>query len=324
MIQMKDYEITVSEIKKRINKSQKILVTSHIHPDGDAIGSLLGLGLALLESGKKVQMVLADGVPGACAYLPGQELIQKRLVEKYDLAIILDSSDLNRIGNVLEPFNSPDINIDHHLTNDNFADLNLIISDAVSTTEILAKIIPLLGLIINLDVAQNLLAGMITDTIGFRTPNVKPDTMRIAADLMETGADLTNLYSKALNRKTYSAIRLWGYGLSNLERQGEMIWTTLTMVDRNSSGYPGRDDADLINILSAVEDTKVNMVFVEQPDGHVKVSWRSIPGYDVAQVAMLYGGGGHAAAAGAEIKGNLENIRHDVIRKTYEILFCNN
>jgi phosphoesterase RecJ-like protein len=324
MISMQNLDQIYSESKKRIDSSQNILVTSHIRPDGDAVGSLLGLGLALLGSGKKVQMVLSDGVPASYSYLPGRQFIQKEFKQKYDLAIVVDSSDIGRTGKALDPLMPIDINIDHHLTNEKFADVNLVIVEAASTSEILAKFIPAVGLEISIDVAQNLLAGIVTDSIGFRTPNVRPETLRIAADLIDKGADLAFLYMKSLNSRTYSAIRFWGYGLSNLERQGDLVWTTLTMADRKSSGYSGRDDADLINILSTVEDAKINLIFVEQPNGHVKVSWRSVPGYDVSQVAILFGGGGHAAAAGADVDGNLEDVRLEVINKTYRLLLSNN
>jgi phosphoesterase RecJ-like protein len=324
MIAKQAFDQFCSESKKRIDASQNILVTSHIRPDGDAVGSLLGLGLALLEAGKKVQMVLSDGVPASYNYLPGQHLVQKKFKQKYDLAIVVDSSDIGRTGRALDPLLPIDINIDHHLTNEKFASLNLVIVEAASTSEILSEFIPAVGLGISPDVAQNLLAGIVMDTIGFRTPNVSSRTLRIAADLMEKGADLAFLYMKGLNSRSYSAIRFWGYGLSNLERQGDLVWTTLSMADRKSSGYSGRDDADLINILSTIEDAKINLIFVEQPNGHVKVSWRSIPGYDVSQVAILFGGGGHAAASGADVDGNLEKVRLEVINKTFELLLSNN
>jgi phosphoesterase RecJ-like protein len=161
---------------------------------------------------------------------------------------------------------------------------------------------------------------MITDTLGFRTHNMTPRALRIAANLMEAGSDLPNLYHLALLKRTFEAARYWGAGLSALQREGRLAWTSLTLADRRAVGYPGRDDADLNNILSTVEQVDVVVVFVEQGNGHIKVSWRSLPGFDVSQVALRFGGGGHAAAAGAELAGSLEEVQAKVLPATRALL----
>ena len=314
----------VKKIKERLKRAQNIVVVSHIRPDGDAIGSMLGFGLAIKDQGKNVQMVITDGIPINFRYLPGSQFVRYKVKGTYDLLVVLDSSDFKRMGEVIEETRPPDINIDHHVTNENFADINLVVPDAASTAEILARLIPELGFGISKQVAENLLTGIITDTIGFRTSNMSPDVLRLSADLMEYGVNLSDIYMKALNQKSFEAIRFWGAGLSRIERQGEMVWTTLTMADRVSVGYPGRDDADLINLLSTIEGSSVHLIFVEQPNEKIKISWRCMPGYDVAKVAGLYGGGGHHAAAGAEVVGDLLTVCKDVIQTTYKLLFINN
>ena len=149
---------------------------------------------------------------------------------------------------------------------------------------------------------------------------MSPKTFRTAAQLLEVSTNISDLYMNSLLRKSFEAARLWGAGLSSLERNGQIVWATLTVADRKAVGYPGRDDADLVNILSTIEDAAIYIVFVEQPGKKVKVSWRSQPGVDVSQVAMLFGGGGHAAAAGAEIAGDLEEVRSIVLSETYHLL----
>lgn len=312
-----DSNNSVALIQDRFQKSGRILVLSHIRPDGDAVGSVLGLGLALQEVGKQVQMVIADGVPVSLKHLPGSELIRNGPNGEVDLIICLDCSDQDRLGNALEGYPLPDINIDHHATNQGFAQINLIDAAAVSTTEIIYTHLMAWGLPLTKMVADALLTGLITDTIGFRTSNISSKALRMAADLLEAGSDLSNLYHLALVNRTFEAIRFWGAGLSLLERDGSIIWTTLSMADRKSVGYGGRDDADLINLLSAISGVEICMVFVEQPNGRVKVSWRSVLGIDVSQVAMSFGGGGHPVAAGAEITGNLEEIRSQVLQETF-------
>lgn len=313
-------ELLHHEIRNRIQTARRVLVVTHVRPDGDAIGSLLGLGLALRQAGKTVQMVCGDNIPQAFRHLPGSSEVYSRPSGTFDLTVVLDCSDLNRVGNALNGYNVPDLNVDHHITNLQFAHMNLVDPNAVATAEILAKSLSIWGLPLTAEVAAPLLTGLITDTLGFRTANVTPETLRLVASLMETGADLSQLYMRSMVQRSFEAVRFWGAGLSRLERENSLVWATLTMADRQASGYPGRDDADLINILSAIYGAEVALVFVEQPDGNVKVSWRSQPGYDVSRVAMLFGGGGHPNAAGAEVKGELEEVRQKVIRETKKLL----
>jgi phosphoesterase RecJ-like protein len=308
----KNKEALYSEIQA----ANKILILSHKRPDGDAVGSVLGLGLALLETGKEVQMVLVDGVPKNFQHLVGSEQVRKRVVYDFDISIVLDCSDLIRVGINFEDDFVPTINIDHHVTNQYFAQINLVDVSAPATAELLNEIILGLGIQISKPVAEALITGLITDTLGFRTCNIHPKTLRLAADLMEIGVDLPALYQRALLNKSYEAVRYWGAGIATLQLENRMLWATLTQEDRDAIGYPGRDDADLINVLSSINDIDVAIIFVEQPNETVKVSWRAKKGLDVSQIASTFGGGGHKPAAGAEIQGELEFIKKDVINAT--------
>jgi len=313
--------IISGEIKARLATAEKIVIASHVRPDGDAIGSLLGLGLALQDAGKSVQMILVDGVPSSFKYLEGSELIQKEPKGDHDTFITVDCADFKRVGKVFENFGEPDINIDHHVTNGKFGKLNLIEADEVATAAILTNHLPNWGLNISKPVAAALLTGIITDTLGFRTSNTTPDALRQAATLMESGVDMPEIYMNSLVRKSYPAAKYWGAGLSNLESKNGIVWGTLTIADRKSAGYTGNDDADLINLISAIDGNKVGMVFVEQNNNHVKISWRALqPGVDVSPVAKHFNGGGHAAAAGADIEGTLQEVQKDVLLKTKEML----
>lgn len=319
-----------ADVAQEIHKAGRILLISHVRPDGDAIGSLLGLGLSLMSAGKNVQMILEDGVPASFRFLPGADLVKTRPVGDFDYIVTLDCSDLSRGGEVLNKLAAskgisaltPDLNIDHHVTNLNFARLN-IVHEAVATSEILATLLPQLGLPVNPQVAECLLTGIITDTIGFRTSNVNARAMRVAADLIERGANLPELYKHALGQRSFEAARYWGQGLSHMERDGSIIWTSLSLADRLAANYPGRDDADLINVVASIIDAKIALVFVEQNNGSVKVSWRSQPGYDVSQIALRFGGGGHEAASGAELKGSLSEVRQIVINATRPLVEAN-
>jgi phosphoesterase RecJ-like protein len=314
-------EAITGAIQKRLTTSERVIIASHIRPDGDAIGSLLGLGLALRDAGKSVQMILVDGVPASFRHLEGSELILKEPTGEYDTFITVDSADFRRVGKAFENFGPPDINIDHHKTNENFGKLNLIEAEEVATAAILTNHLPAWGYKITKPIAAALLTGIVTDTLGFRTSNTNPSALRLCASLMETGVDMTDLYMKALVKKTFSAAKYWGAGLSHMEQKDGIVWATLTVEDRKQAGYSGNDDADLINMISAIDGNKVGMIFVEQTDHHVKISWRALePGIDVSKVAKHFNGGGHAAAAGADIPGGLSEIQPLVLKTTQEML----
>ncbi len=309
-------ENSVQLIGQELLRAGRIAVISHIRPDGDAVGSVLGLGLALKNAGKQVQMILADGVPVSYRHLPGAGEVQHRIDGEVDLIITLDCSDLQRVGAVLPPDTLPDINIDHHVTNAEFGRINLVDTSAVATAAILAQMLPRWSLPMSQPVAEALLTGLITDTLGFRTSNMTARALRIAADLVDLGVDLPDLYARVLVGRSYEAARFWGVGLSKLQKDGPIVWTTLTREDRKIAGYPGKDDADLINVLASIQECAVALIFVEQPDGRVKVSWRALPGLDVSQIALQFGGGGHPAAAGAEIDGELSSVVGEVLNAT--------
>jgi phosphoesterase RecJ-like protein len=324
-----DWTVGLSEtIRKQFQAANRFLILSHIRPDGDAIGSLMGLGQALIQAGKDVRMVLADGVPQSFHFLPGSDQIHRSTgsLDRYDYVIVVDCSDLLRVGSLtngkgLLGERVPDLNIDHHVTNLNYAKINLVVSDQPATAAIIASNLPFWGLSYNQSIATALLTGIVTDTIGFRTSNVTPLALRLAAMLMEHGADLPEIYMQALVSKTFEAAQYWGLGLGKLQRDEDLhlIWTTLSLTDRQEAQYPGNDDADLVNMLSTV-DSDVAVIFIEQKNGRVKVSWRSRSGYDVSKIGLQFGGGGHAAAAGAEISGTLETVQQQVLEATRSML----
>jgi len=310
----------ITRIHDQLQNAKRVLVVSHLRPDGDAIGSLLAIGLALIESGKVVEMVLGDGIPDNFRFLAGSDLITTSPTGNFDYIIVVDASEIERTDTVLHGYGMPDLNIDHHKTNTCFAKINLIEMDAVATAEILAKYFPDFGLNISQPVANALLAGIVTDTIGFRTVNVYPQVLRLVADLMERGGELSDIYYRTLVEQSFAATRYWGAGLSKLDIEDGLVWTTLSLEDRRNVGYPARDDADLIKILSAIQGAKVAVILTEQTSGYVKISWRlcgSLPTeLDVSEIALKFGGGGHKAAAGADIKGNLDEVLEEVLTNT--------
>jgi phosphoesterase RecJ-like protein len=304
-----------------LERSQEIAIIAHERPDGDAVGSLLALHLALQATGKSVTPIMVSGVPGRFSFLPGADAVKKVPPESVELIVTVDCADDDRFGLPLDELpRSPDINIDHHPTNTAFARLNLVRPEAAATTEILYELLPQWGLDISQPVAVNLLTGLLTDTIGFRTSSTTAESLRVAAELIDLGAPMSELYDKAISQMSFKAANYWGFGLSRLEHNAGLVWTSLTIEDRQQVGYPGADDADLVNLLMTIEEARVVVLLVEQTKTRVKVSWRAVPGIDVAEVASAFGGGGHKPAAGAMIEGTLEQVQPQVLKATREVM----
>jgi len=310
----------IVELRKLIDGATSIAIVAHERPDGDAIGSLIALTLSLQNAGKQVTSILADGVPNRFRFLPGSDGVQRTFPTDCNLLIALDCSDVERTGFESKDLpRSVDINIDHHPTNTHFGLVNVVDPHAAATAEILFELADPLGLEIDSCIATNLLAGLVTDTIGFRTTNVTPKMLQVVARLIELGAPLAEIYELTLNRRSVIAARYWGCGLSRLEQEDGLVWTSLTLEDRQHVGYSGKDDADLINLLSTIDGAEVTVIFVEQPGGTVKVSWRSRADLNIAPLAEAFGGGGHHQAAGAMIDGDLEDVSKRVISATRAI-----
>lgn len=313
-----DHEL-VTTIRDQLKSAKKVLVISHQRPDGDAIGSLLAVGLALICDGKEVQMVLKDGIPDNFRFLKGSELIKTKPHGRVDYIIVVDSAEIERTDTELNN-DVPDLNIDHHKTNTNFALINLVESEAVATAEIITRYLPDFGYGITQPIANALLTGIVTDTIGFRTTNVNPQVLRMVADLMEMGGDLAEIYHKTIIEQSLASARYWGAGLTKIKMEDGLVWTTLSLSERQAAGYTARDDADLVKVLSAIEGAKIAVILTEQTGGYVKISWRlcngADPDFDVSDIAQKFGGGGHKAASGADVKGKLDEVLVKVLEDT--------
>jgi phosphoesterase RecJ-like protein len=295
--------------------ARQIAVVSHERPDGDAVGSILGLALSLRKRGQLAVPVLAGGLPRMYDFLPGAGDVAAAVPEGTDLLVAVDCAELSRAAIPGLPL-AAGLNVDHHPTNTRFARVNLVDPTAAATAQVLYVSSPALELPVDREVATNYLAGIVTDTIGFRTPNTSPTVLRLAADLEQRAGALPEVYDRLLNLRSFAAARYWGAGLVHLERQGGLLWTRLGLEDRLAAGYSASDDADLVNLLGTIEGVEVCVVFIEQSGGQVKVSWRSKNGLDVSRLAQAFGGGGHEPAAGATIAGTLDDVMPRVLEAT--------
>lgn len=304
-------------ILQRIDTASSITLVAHIRPDGDAIGSVLGFGSALQAYGKPVSMAFEETLPQRFRYLNIEN--EPAINGDENIIIALDCADQPRMAKSFTDKHI-DINIDHHATNTQFATLNYVNDKAAATAEIIFDLLQEWSMPIPVSAANALLMGIITDTIGFRTPNTTAHTLRVAAQLMEKGAQLTDTYQRALTDVSWEASLLWSYALSKLQKEENIIYTVITCEDREKSGYAGRDDADLTNFLSSIQDAEISILFNQQGENACKVSWRSRSEVNVATIAAQFGGGGHPAAAGAEIGLSLQKTQQDVLKATKNYL----
>jgi phosphoesterase RecJ-like protein len=308
----------VVAIKQAIEAADQIMVITHISPDGDAIGSVTAMGLILQAMGKRPQLTCSDEVPARFRYLPLADQMQVVLPTPLPaLLIALDCGDEQRMGKLFDELPEPKpkvINIDHHVTNTRFGDINLVDTSANATVEILYDLLPGWGVSLSQALAECLLTGLVTDTLGFRTNGVSPHTLRAAANLIEAGADLSGITQKALTVKSLNNLYLWKAGLNNMRFQDGFLWITLNHDEQKNAGSMSASSSGLVNMLGDTEQAAIGAVLQEMEDGRIVVSFRCRPPFDVSMLATNLGGGGHPLAAGCTIEMPLTEAERLVVQ----------
>lgn len=305
----------MQQIDELIQGSRRILLITHVSPDGDAIGSLLGLGWLLKAQGKELTLACEDLVPEIYTWLAGSGEVVRQGSGIYDLIVGLDCSDRRRMGRVyVDEFGTlPLLNIDHHVTNTHFGTINWVEPSSVSTSQMVLALAEALDWGLTQTVAVCLLTGLVTDTRSFRTSNVDLDAMQAALRLMEAGASLSDITGRVLDQRSLASVRLWGQAISKLRLEDGLLWTEVTRSMRQQWNISENSFSGLSSFLSGVREAKVAVVFAERDDGTVDVGMRSVPGYDVAQAALRLGGGGHPQAAGCMLEGQLTEVEERVL-----------
>lgn len=312
-------------IQDALDQAQNVLVITHIAPDGDAIGSLTGMGLILRQLGKNSTLACDDPVPEYLHFLECVSTIRRPEMgkggagESFDLVIGVDCGDEERMGQSLAQLGAtrpPILNIDHHITNTRFGQINLIDETATSTAEILYDLCVAFGWTLTPAIARSLLTGIVTDTLGFRIVGVTPQTIQAASALMGAGADLAAITMQALNLKPLSTLRMYQVGLSNMQFQGGLLWTTVSYVEQATAGYTQANSAGLVSMLGNTTEAAFGVVMMEMADGRVNVGFRCRPPWNVAELATSLGGGGHALAAGCTIPGPLAKAEKLIVSRS--------
>ncbi len=302
---------------------ERILCLSHVSPDGDAVGSLLGMGWILYGLGKRPTLALQDPTPDKLTWLPGADRIAgpAQVGDSYDLIVCLDASSPDRMGSVYRPAHQtvPLLVIDHHITNTRFGAINWVEPGCAATCQMLVALADAVGQPLSGPLAEVLLAGIVTDTLAFRTSNTTPAVLEAAMRLMAGGADLTKTIAATLNRLPFSVLKLWGETLSNARLEEGVVWTTISRAQVTHSGAPKNEDGQLSSQLILAQEADISATFTEVVDASgqaaVECSFRAKPGFDVATVAFELGGGGHPAASGCTLPGTLDVVAPAVVQR---------
>lgn len=290
-----------------VNAAEKIIIITHARPDGDAIGSLVGMGLALQAQGKQVIMGVDDGVGADFHFIKGtQDVLPEPDGQTADLIISVDASSADRTGvwgQYALNLGKPIVVLDHHPTNTFFGDAHIVKSHYVSATEAVLAWLDHLGWQLNAEVAHALLLGLVTDTMCFRVGYVSQQTFKVAQRLMAFNLDLREIVERTLVQVPSSHLRALGRGLENAKLEDHVIWTSLTYQEQEELGLLEDRKPELSNELLRDKNAYIAVFFTETEEGDIRLSLRSIPGFDVASVALSFGGGGHTQAAGCTIEG---------------------
>jgi len=295
---------------KILKKFSSFLLAVHKNPDGDSVGSMLALALALKKMKKKVVCFASDPVPENLSFLPASDKIVNELPgKKFDIIIALDAGDKKRLGLKWSHLQYRAlINIDHHPQKKPFGNLNLIETKTSSTAEILYFLIQKLN-IQDHKIANCLLTGIFTDTGSFQHANTLPQTLEVAADLMKQGANLNKIAQQTYQNKSLPALKIWGRALARTlqDKKRGVTLSAITQRDFEELGAKPEDLDGVVSIINTAEGTKYALLLSEQEKNKIRASLRSEKGrgVDVAKIAAHYGGGGHPLASGFTIKGRL-------------------
>ncbi len=297
----------------RDKRHKVFVVTTHVNPEGDAVGAALALASLLRRLGKKVHAVTDDRIPAEYAFLPGFKGLRTRAWPKeYDACVLVDCSDTTRIGGLRRKLRRDRllVNIDHHVSNTRFARVNWVDPSASSASEMVYELFKVLRVPIRRREAVALYTGLMTDTGSFRFASTTSRTHAAAADLLTRGVDVNAVYRKLYEDWPFEAVAALGAILRTLRRDksGTVAWLTLTAsMLRRYPMFLSRTD-DIIRFARSVAGAEVAVLFKEVRRGEVRVNLRSCRGRDVNRLARRFGGGGHPRASGCTLRGPLKDV----------------
>ena len=315
------------QIGQALRENQRFAVLSHVRPDGDALGSQLGLGLSLRKLGKEVRLWNEEGMLEKYSFLPSANLLTKPPAgpEDVDVAIALDTAIQNRLGTALPAVRSAKlwINIDHHPSKPGYGDLVYIDPKAPATGQILFELIRSEKFPIDAAIAENLYVAISTDTGSFQYPNTTPRTFEIAAELARAGVDIGRVSQFTYENYPRRRVELLRdlLGTMRFEAHDRVASFSLSLATAKKLGVLPEDNEGLIDHLRAIHGVIVAVFFEELADGKVRVSMRSkSEKVNVCAICEKFGGGGHVLAAGARVRGSLAEVEKKILEEVRDVV----
>lgn len=310
-----------NQIKKLIDESNSILLLTHESPDGDAIGSVLGFYHYLVSINKTVDMVILD-IPKVFDFLPSINRVVDNTNKTYDLGIVLDCASKERIGQKEDLFSrcKNTICIDHHISNTNYCDVNLVEGNISSCCQVVYYLFKEWNVPVSKEIGEPLISGVLTDTNGFGINNVDKNTYNLAADILDLGVNIHNIFNKVLCKKTMSQYELMRIAMDRLEflHDKKIAVTYILKSDFDKVGAIQGEHEGIVDIGRNVEGVEVS-IFLREDNGFT-VSLRSTGTVDVSKIASSIGGGGHFMASGAKLYGTLEETKETIINETKKVM----
>jgi len=310
----------LGEISRSLREARRIAILSHENPEGDAIGSSLGAYHGLHALGKEVAIFNPDPVPSFLTFLPGSEKIQSTIPKdhSFDLYLILDCGDSERVGGLLQDLRGLTINIDHHPGNGRFGDLNWVEEGASSTGEMVYRLLfEEMGLPLTWEAAINLYAAILTDTGSFRFSNTTAKSLRIASVLLRVGISPEKVASQLYEQRSLGQLHVLGEMLSGIQLQGDgkIAWGLISQEMLNRGQITLQETEGFVNYPRSLKGVEVAVIFKEEGLRRYRVSLRSKGTIDVGRVASAFSGGGHHNAAGCTLSGELAEVRKRVLEE---------
>lgn len=303
-----------------IERSENIFLASHINPDGDNLGSMLGLAIALQSIGKNVTILKSDIIPSDFKFLPGSNLIQKydETQGNIDLFITLDCSDTDRLGDnkkLLEKSNCI-LNIDHHISNTGFGDVNIVDSTASATGELVYYVIKEMNIELTQEIATNLYTAINTDTGSFKYDSVTSVTHRIVADLLDTGFDKKMINTNLYENMSFTRMKLFIKSLTTLQtfNNDEIAIITVTQDMLKETGATLEDSEGIISFIRKLSTVEAACLLKEIDKEDIKISLRTKNYLDASKICGEFDGGGHKRAAGCTIYKTIEESQKSIVK----------
>ncbi len=304
----------VAEILEVLRQGERFLVCSHSRPDGDAVGSMLAVGMLLEQMGKRADLVAADRIPSIYRQLPGADRIRNamRVHGPYDAVILLECDGLERSRlRGLEPFFL--VNIDHHATGKRFAHVNWIDRNAASVGELVHRLVKAAGATVTAEMATCIYTTVLTDTGGFCYGATRASTFALAEELTQAGADPVRIAQDVYFSTATSKLLLLGAALSNLNREGRLAWLWVSHQDMMRTCAAEEDCEGIVNYAICISGVEAAVFLRELPERRIRLSLRSKGKVNVSAIAAKLGGGGHQNAAGVTLDGPISRALEEIL-----------